>query len=118
MAKQNKIVGTDDNWENGALGRDEEFAQIAKEVSMSEFDEMLELQMISIRLPKGMIQDLKMIAKENGLGGYQPLIRRVMQRFIEAEFKMMAWENAKEDDSADVQQEVSYESSHKVAVGC
>jgi hypothetical protein len=71
---------------------------------------MLELQMISIRLQKGMIQDLKSIAKHNRLGGYQPLIRRVLERFIIAEMKSIARNslNEKNQDDEYTANEVSY----------
>ncbi len=47
---------------------------------------MLELQPISIRLQKSLIEDYKLIAKLIGTG-YQPLMRQVLTRFAEAEKK-------------------------------
>lgn len=52
-------------------------------------DESLAMQMISIRLPKRLLDDLKLIAKKEGLG-YQPLMRRVLTRFASAELRAMA----------------------------
>jgi hypothetical protein len=52
-------------------------------------DDALGLQLISIRLPKAMIEDLKFLANREGLG-YQPLIRRVMKLYIQGEFKAIA----------------------------
>lgn len=84
------IPGTEENWESGTLGSDEAFVQIATDISNDGVDDLLGLQMISLRLPKGMVADLKQIAKHNNLRGYQPLIRRVLKRFIDAEMKIIA----------------------------
>lgn len=91
-----KIIGSVENWENGTLGSDEKFAEIVESVTSEEADSKLALQMISIRLKGEMIESLKFIAKENGIKGYQPLIRRVLDRFVQAEMKMIAMELAKE----------------------
>lgn len=56
---------------------------------------MLALQAISIRLPKALIQDLKDIAQLNGLG-YQPLIKQILNRFVDAEKRMLANEAIQE----------------------
>ncbi|TVL14869.1 hypothetical protein AYJ02_11970 [Shewanella algae] len=98
-----KIDNSVENWENGILGNEEKFAEIASDIKSADVDEMMSLQMISIRLQKGMIKDLKDIARIHGLGGYQPLIRRVLERFVEAEMKAIAREQMSE-----TQQEVSY----------
>lgn len=52
-------------------------------------EQSLAMQMISLRLPNRLIEDLKLIAKNEGLG-YQPLMRRVLVRFANAELKTMA----------------------------
>ena len=54
-----KIESTIENWENGTLGNDEAFVEIATDITSKEVDDMLALQMISIRLQKSLIQDLK-----------------------------------------------------------
>jgi hypothetical protein len=76
-------------WESGALGLSPEHATPAPASLDKEVDDALGLQMISIRLPKQLIDDLKLIAGKENLG-YQPLIRRVLLRFAEAEFRAMA----------------------------
>lgn len=53
----------------------------------------LELQMISIRLSKELLSDLKMIAQFHGVG-YQPLMRDALERFATAEVKKIAIEYA------------------------
>lgn len=84
--KQSKIPATDDAWDTGALGRDAEFVSVAQDDIESVIDEALELQMVSIRLQKSLIDDFKCIAKLNGLG-YQPLMRQVLTRFADCEMK-------------------------------
>lgn len=88
MANQTKIEGTTEAWETGALGTDEEFVKLATGIDEKEIDEALELQMISIRLQKSLIEDFKMIAKINGIG-YQPLIRQILKRFADCEKKKL-----------------------------
>ena len=85
--KSDKIEGTTEAWENGQLGRDEHYvAKVQLDESM--ISDALALQMISIRLPKTLIEDLKMIGKINGIG-YQPLIRQVLKRFADSEKKQI-----------------------------
>ena len=83
-----------EQWENGTLGRDEKFVQKSGRTTQS-FDEKLGLKLISIRLPEELIQDLKDIAQINGIG-YQPLIKQILNRFVESEKKMMANEKIRE----------------------
>lgn len=54
-------------------------------------DDSLAMQLISVRLTRALIEDLKFIANREGLG-YQPLMRRVLLRFTAAEFKSIAHE--------------------------
>ena len=83
-----KIESTADAWETGQLGQDEAFVEVSKDIDQKMIDESLDLQMISIRLQKSLIEDLKMIAKLNGLG-YQPLARQILTRFVEGEKKQL-----------------------------
>ena len=85
-----------EQWENGELGRDEQFVQKSKTTSRAAIDEMLALQPISIRLPKSLIQDLKDIAQLHGIG-YQPLIKQILNRFVEGEKQMIANEAIKQE---------------------
>lgn len=55
----------------------------------------LELQMISIRLPRELLSDLKMVAQFHGVG-YQPLMRDALERFATSEVKKIAIEYANE----------------------
>jgi predicted DNA binding CopG/RHH family protein len=85
-----EAVDNDDCWDNGELGRDEQFAREANKTSVQQvaLDEALDLQMISIRLPKAMIEDFKFIAEVNGLK-YQTLMRQVLAHFADMEKKNM-----------------------------
>ena len=51
----------------------------------------MDLQSISIRLPRSLIQDFKLIANLNGLG-YQTLMRQILKRFADAEIKQIVRE--------------------------
>lgn len=113
MSKK-KIEGTPEAWEDGSLGRDEEYVRVAKNVDDAALNEAAGLQPISIRLQKSLIEDFKMIAEINGIG-YQPLIRQVLKRFADAEKKRILRERVAEfrelgDDDPD-------ESNGKVACG-
>jgi hypothetical protein len=74
----------DSPWDTGELGRDEKYAECAPPDLKKDVDEALALQMISIRLQKELIGELKLIAEYRGIG-YQPLIRDVLCRFARAE---------------------------------
>ncbi|CRD54372.1 hypothetical protein [Stenotrophomonas indicatrix] len=78
-------------WESGEFGLSEQHALAAPASVERDIDDALALQMISIRLPKQLLNDLKLIAPKEGLG-YQPLIRRVLQRFVEGEFRNMVYD--------------------------
>lgn len=77
-----------DKWESGELGRDLAHAVRVPEEDVG-VDEALGLQLISIRLQKKLINDLKMISGAYGIG-YQPMIRDLLNRFVESEIKQMA----------------------------
>lgn len=79
-------------WDAGELGLSEAHAQAAPADLDAAVDKALAMQLISIRLPQKLIDDLKLIAANEGLG-YQPMIRRVLQRFASAEFRAMARES-------------------------
>lgn len=83
--KEGKIEGTAEAWEDGLLGCDEEFAQLS-ELTIEDLDDSLELQPISIRIPKGMLEELKMFAEVEGMR-YQSLIKELLNRFIVGEHK-------------------------------
>lgn len=86
MKAERKIPGTEEAWEKGDLGADANFVAVAENVDQSAIDAALELQPISIRLQKSLIDDFKLIAQLHGIG-YQPLMRQVLTRFADSEKK-------------------------------
>lgn len=78
-------------WEAGKLGLSVEHAETVGVEHEQTIDDSLGLQMISIRLPKPLIEDLKYFAKREGLG-YQPLMRRILLRWTSHEYKTEARE--------------------------
>lgn len=93
MTKPAKIQAADDAWENGALGEDFAHASPATDNIENQIDEALELQLISIRLQKSLIEDFKAIASLSGVI-YQPLMRQVLTRFADCEKKRILREMA------------------------
>lgn len=93
--KQDKAINTQENifddvaqWESRELGSDESFVK-SKGMS-NKLKNLLnnrtsqKMQMISIRLPSTLIEDLKNIGEVEGIG-YQALSREILQRFVDAE---------------------------------
>ena len=78
-------------WESGQLGNSAETAVASSAEHDRSVDDAMGLQMISIRLPKALIEDLKYLAEREGLG-YQPLVRRVLMRYVSHEYKLIAHE--------------------------
>ncbi|MEO3691471.1 hypothetical protein [Roseateles paludis] len=78
-----RIEASADDWgPTGALGNDP--AHVRKAEESTKVDDLLELHPISIRFTKELVRDLKAIAQLNGMG-YQPLIREICKRFVDAE---------------------------------
>lgn len=87
------IEDTDEAWLSGELGNDEAFAAAAPDNAELLINEHLDLQPISIRLEKSLIEDFKLIAALHGLG-YQPLMRQTLKRFADCEKKRILREVA------------------------
>ncbi len=75
-------------WENQTLGADEAYVKRSSKEMEQALDEELNLQLISIRLSKALLQDLKFIAKAHGIG-YQPMVRDVLSRFAKNEVRQI-----------------------------
>ena len=69
------------NWDNRKLGAQEEFVRKVSPEREAKIDEALGLHSISIRLQREIIEQLKVLAREEGLG-YQPLIRQILTRYV------------------------------------
>lgn len=87
------IEDTEEAWLSGALGNEEEFVAVAPDNVESTINDHLDLQPISIRLEKSLIEDFKLIASMNGMG-YQPLMRQTLKRFADCEKKRILREVA------------------------
>lgn len=83
-----------DAWEDRSVGAQEEFVQVAPDIEAA-LNHALDLQPISIRLQKNLIDNLKALAQLHGLG-YQPLIRQILTRWVDAEVKQMIAQRANE----------------------
>ena len=76
-----RIESTDTAWEDRQLGASAEHAKVDPSEHLNALNDALGMQMISIRLPKEMIEAYKLIAAHHGVG-YQPLMRDILQRFV------------------------------------
>lgn len=99
MKKKHAIPDTEEAWDSRKLGSTEEFAAAAPDDVQAMIDEHLDLQPISIRLEKSLIEDFKAIAAIRGLG-YQPLMRQILKRFADCEKKQLLREAAAKAEAA------------------
>jgi hypothetical protein len=93
MSNRETIDSTEEAWDSGELGATEEFAVVAVDDVQAMTDQHLDLQPISIRLEKSLIEDFKLIASIHGVG-YQPLMRQILKRFADSEKKQILREAA------------------------
>lgn len=84
MARSEKGKVSVDAWEGGKLGRDEKFVNVADAAEEDAVDDALGLKSISIRLPKKLISQFKLIGHFHGVG-YQPLMRDILERYAKNE---------------------------------
>jgi hypothetical protein len=84
--KAKTILGTDEAWDTGQLGADRNHARRVPEDLARQMEESLEMQMISIRLHKSLIDSFKVLGGFHGIG-YQPLMRDALTRFAASEMK-------------------------------
>ena len=88
-----KKPGSAEAWDSGELGEDMNSAKVASAETTRAINDALGLQMISIRLPKSVIEDFKVLAQIEGVG-YQPLMRTALMRYAECESKRVMREYA------------------------
>ncbi len=88
MSDRETIESTEEAWDLKELGATEKFAAIAPDDVQMLTDQHLDLQPISIRLEKSLIEDFKLIASLQGIG-YQPLMRQILKRFADFEKKQI-----------------------------
>lgn len=70
-----------EKWEKRELGAAEQYAEPSSQEESDSVDSALGLQLISIRLQANLIEELKELAVQEGLG-YQPLMRMVLTRYV------------------------------------
>lgn len=113
MTKPEKILASDEAWDTGQLGDDADHVKVIEQDD-AQIDEALELQLISIRLQKSLIEDFKALAALNGLS-YQPLMRQVLNRFADCEKKRILRERVEEMRQAKEEQPDAPPKQKKVA---
>jgi predicted DNA binding CopG/RHH family protein len=74
----------DNAWDNRELGATEQFVRKASLEQEKAVDDKMALQIISIRLQKNLVDELKELAIEDGLG-YQPYVRQVLSQHVRSE---------------------------------
>jgi predicted DNA binding CopG/RHH family protein len=90
---EEKAINAESNaWDANILGSDPKTQRAATPEFEKEIDDALGLQPVTIRLQKDLVAELKVLAKENGIG-YQPFVRQVLTQFV-AEKKRMAVRHA------------------------
>lgn len=93
-----------EKWENKELGADADFVRVASEFDEQALDDALGMQLISIRLQRKLIADLKRIAGHYEIG-YQPMIRDLLNRFVNSELKLMLKKEIEELEQAEADAE-------------
>jgi hypothetical protein len=68
-------------WESGQLGASEEHVRPVSPEKTKEIQDALGLQPVTVRLQKELVEQLKVLAKNEGLG-YQPFIRHILTRYV------------------------------------
>ncbi len=80
MKKKHK-EDIDTSWDNRKLGASKKYARKLPREDELAVDDALHLAIISIRLQKELIGNLKILAKHEGIG-YQPLVRQILTRYV------------------------------------
>lgn len=112
MTQAAKIPGTEEAWDNGKLGADEKHVQVADKALQDAVTNSLGMQAISIRMPRDLVEQYKLIAHYNGIG-YQPLMRDALARFATGEMKRILVELANKKDEAKA--DAAHEKAHRKA---
>lgn len=68
-------------WESGQLGASEEHVSPVSKKKTKEIQDALGLQPVTVRLQKELVEQLKVMAKKEGLG-YQPFVRQILTRYV------------------------------------
>lgn len=76
-----KIIGSEENWEDGRLGLDEEHQVVVDETIDRQVDTSLGLVEVNLKLDVFLNQQLEIFAKENGLIK-KAAIRKILEDFF------------------------------------
>jgi len=79
-----KKASSPEAWDNQELGASKKHVRKSSPEHERAVDDSLGLQTISIRLQKSLIEDLKSLAENDGIG-YQPYARQVLTRHVRHE---------------------------------
>jgi predicted DNA binding CopG/RHH family protein len=79
--KNTHDLKSDEAWDKRELGASEAHVRKASSKREKALDDRLGLQTISIRLQKSLIDNLKRLADDDGIG-YQPYVRQVLMRHV------------------------------------
>lgn len=77
-----KIIGSEENWEDGRLGLDEEHQVVVDETIDLQVDTSLGLVEIKFKIDVSIDEKLETFAKENGLIK-KAAIRKILEDFFE-----------------------------------
>ena len=86
-AFEEAVFADADKWGSRELGADEAFVDTYKSKKVKKILDNAnkgKTQLISIRMPVALVEDLKLIGESENLG-YQTLVKNVLQRFVDAE---------------------------------
>ena len=89
MSHETKLEDLDNAWDEGKLGREGDHVRRSAPDREKSVEEAEGLQMISFRMQRELIEQLKFIAAHHGIG-YQPLMRDVLCRFARSEMLLIA----------------------------
>ena len=94
-----RIKNTEQAWDERVLGAEENYVAVADASHELALEDALQLQAVSIRLPRELIKQYKLIGLFHGKG-YQPLMRDVLARFVPHELKEILEQEAKKAQKA------------------
>ena len=89
MSRKSKgaaIQNTAEAWESGKLGREIKHAKASSKEVDIQVDKALDLEIISIRLEKDLIESFKILGKKYDVS-YKPLMRHALKSFIQSQIK-------------------------------
>lgn len=87
-------------WESDQLGCSKRTAKLSA-FTVADLQKSIQLQAISLRIQKDLLEDLKLIAKHHGVG-YQPLMKQILRRFVDAEKKHFDYKLSDNKDTNDI----------------